>query len=86
MKYSNSKEYISKNQFKEILINRPTIPNLSNYTSTTKKSPKAAQKTRSKKIDKKPSNIQLKPIPRNFGKDLWVVHPGIDGMPFCFKL
>ena len=38
--------YMSKIQFEEILTNRPTVPHLSNYTITTKKSPKAAQKTR----------------------------------------
>ena len=58
----------------------------SNYSNTTKKIRKAAQKTRHKKIDKKPSNIQLKPIPRSFRKDLWKVQPEIAGMSFRFKL
>ena len=58
----------------------------SNYSSTAKKIPKAAQKTRYKKIDKKPSNIQLKPIPRSFRQDLWKAKPEIAGMSFRFKL
>ena len=58
----------------------------SKQSSTTKKIPKAAEKTGDKRIDKKPSNIQLEPIPRSFRKDMWKVQPEIACMSFRLKL
>ena len=75
MKYSNSEEHISKTHFKEILINRTLIK----LYEHNKNDSKGCIKKRYKKIDKKLSYIQLKPIPRSFREDLWKVPPEIAG-------
>ena len=74
-----------KDTFRKFESMYPEI-DTSKQSSTTKKIPKAAEKTGYKRIDKKPSNIQLKPIPRSFRKDLWKVQTEIACMSFRFKL